>query len=187
TTLAFDSQGQELAASGEAGITLCQLDAHRQPLTPARHLSVSNVSALSFDQAGAGLVARTSSGALRWDLRHPNRPPSMVPAASAPLLTGHIRTPTAISIDHLHGLLAAGDGSGRVALWRASNGNWRFVRSFSGEGDRIVAVVFDATGEHLAAGSRDGTVAFWAVGAGDRVLRGASVTPVVDGRLALVT
>jgi WD40 repeat protein len=74
-----------------------------------------------------------------------------------------------------------------VALWSADAGGWRFVRRFDGEGDRIVAIVFDERAERFAAGSRDGTVAVWNVGAGDRVVRGVDVAPVADRRLVLVT
>jgi WD40 repeat protein len=187
TALAFESKGRRFAAGGQGGITLWRLDAQGEPLAPPRRLSVNDVSALSFDHGGWGLVARTSKGALRWDLRHPDRPATPVRESALPRLAGHVGTPTAVSVERPRDLLAAGDASGRVALWRADDGGWRFARTFDGQGDTIVAVVFDATGKRFAAASRDGTVAVWDVGAGNPVIRGAGVAPVADRRLAVVT
>jgi len=157
-SLAWSGDGERLASGSEDGAVRVWsgIERDRPEWTrPAHSYRVFAVAVRAGAPGRADIVA--SAGADRtirfWSLR------SGAPAGGA--LTTHADRVRDITFSSGGELLASGDETGRIIVWREEDGEWREGFQLPGHAKAVTSLKFDPAGRLLYSGSEDRSMRVW--------------------------
>jgi WD40 repeat protein len=168
SALAFDRKGQRLATGAYPGNDpnndICLWDFATGRLLRRFKANQFNVDALAFSPDGKLLVSGCHLHSIRvWDVETGREKQTLEEGKQG----GHYVHTVAFSPDGKY--LAVGSTRKLIYLYDAST--WKLVRTFTGHGDRLIALAFTPDGNRLFSAAFDSTVRQWDVASGKELRR----------------